>query len=269
MITSRVTRCVVRKCLCRNCANRHGNSKRLTWHRCGCLVRPEMTDRHGTADRRELRQGGRRRDDGAADCVWLPRDWAPSRRCPLLVAIDDAPDWRTTGHLFRSACAGRPLLILAPNIAGHTTDSMIAWIRSVSRLCGGAGSYFVYGRGSAAPAAVSLAIREATSTAALVLVSPPSRVAWTADAGRAGGNGTAKGIAVRAIFGAADAELDTRLLEWRESVAAARRAGFDHLDVAIVDGTAESCFIDETLRFFEDARVSASANSSATTPSGS
>jgi hypothetical protein len=236
-----------------------------------------MIDRRGKADRRDLRQGGRRRDDGATDCVWFPRDWAPARRCPLLVTIDDAPDWRTTGQLFRNACAGQPLLILAPNVAGHTTDSMIGWIRNVSRVCGGAGSYFVYGRGSAAPAAVSLALRETNETAAIVLVSPPTRIAWTADGQHAGGNGEAarpepsrrRDIAVRAIFGAADSDLDARLHEWRESAAAATRAGFDHLDVTIVEGTAESCFIDETLRFFADARVSASANSTATTPSGS
>jgi hypothetical protein len=227
-----------------------------------------MTDRRGKAgDRRDLRHGGRRRDDGAADCVWFPHDWAPTRRCPLLVAIDDAPDWRMTGHLLRNACAGQPLLILAPNIAGHTTDSMIAWIRSVSRVCGGAGSYFVYGRGSAAPAAVSLALHETTETAALVLVSPPERLAWTAEGQHAGGNGEAArpersrrtGIAVRAIFGAADSDLDARLHEWRESAAAAERAGFHHVDVKIVEGTAQSCFIDETLRFFADARVTAAA----------
>lgn len=198
--------------------------------------------------------------------MWLPRGWTPTPQCPLLVAIDDAVDWRTTGQSFRNACAGQPLLILAPNIAAHTTESLVAWIRDVSRECGGAGSYFVYGRGSAAPAAVSLALREPDSMAALVLVSPPTRLAWTTDGPGAGGHG--EGIAVRAIFGTADADLDARLHEWRESAAAAARAGVLHLDVTIVDGTAQSCFIEETLRFFADARVRP-ASSAATAPSGS
>jgi len=228
-----------------------------------------MTDRRANGDRRDIRHGGRRRHDAAADCVWLPRNWTPTPQYPCLVAIDDGADWRLTGRLFCDACAGQPLVVLAPNITAHTTDSLIEWIRGVRRGCGGGGSYFVYGRGRAAPAAVSLALREPASIAALVLVSPPAGVAWTADGQHPGGNGAAPTIAVRAIFGAADPDLDERLHAWRESAAAAQRAGFRHLGLTIVNGTAESCFIEEALRFFAVARVSASANSAATTPSGS
>src|SRR2546426_9776992 len=98
-----------------------------------------MTERRWRADRRDFSRGRRRRRDSTAGCVWLPRDWTPTPRCPLLIAMDDAPDWRATGQLFRNASAGRPQVILAPNIAVHSTDSLVEWIGEISDECGGGG----------------------------------------------------------------------------------------------------------------------------------
>jgi hypothetical protein len=116
-----------------------------------------------------------------------------------MVVMDDA-DWRTTGQLFRNASAGRPQVILAPNIAIHTTDSMIDWILEMSSECGNGGSYFVYGRSDASALAMSLALRECAATAAVALVSPTAVVASAFDATRV----QAGHIPVRAFLAAHD-----------------------------------------------------------------
>jgi hypothetical protein len=170
----------------------------------------------------------------------------------LLIVMDDSADWWNTGQLFRNACAGRPLVILAPNIAMHSTASLIEWIRGVGDECGAGGSYFVYGRSAAAPVAASLVLHECDATVALALVAPAA-LAPALD----GPCVKAERVAVRAMFPAHDPLLAVHLDAWRESVAAARRAGFRTLDVAVVDAAAESRVVDETLQFFDDVRVSA------------
>lgn len=172
----------------------------------------------------------------------------PTRRCPLLIAIDEATDWRATGQMFRDASAGLPLVILAPNIAVHSIDTLVEWIRQVSVECGG-GSYFVYGRGDAAPRALSLVMREWSATVALALASPSAPLSPPLDEPRVAGNH----VAVRAMFDDQDPSLDRRLHEWRETDVALRRAGFTNLDVAVADAAAASRFVDQTLRFFADA----------------
>ena len=210
-----------------------------------------MTDRRTMTDLRDRTRGGRRKRDATTGCVWLPRDWAPTPQCPLLIVMEDAADWRSTGQLFRNACAGRPLVILAPNIAAHSTESMVKWIRDVSGECGPGGPYFVYGRGEAAPAAAAVVLRECESTVAMALIAPAALSA-ALDVPCV----KAERIAVRAMFPAHDPMLAVHLDAWRESAAAARRAGFRSLDVAVIDAAVGSRVIDETLQFFDDARVS-------------
>src|SRR5262245_45957039 len=132
-------------------------------------------------DRRNFSRGGRRHQDSTAGCVWLPRDWTPTPRCPLMIIMDDTPDWRTTGQLFRNASAGRPQVILAPNIAIHTAASLTDWILEMSSECGNGGSYFVYGRADASALAMSLVLRECAATAAVALISPTAPVAGVVD----------------------------------------------------------------------------------------
>src|SRR5262245_56644116 len=143
-----------------------------------------MTERRRPSPRRTSGRGGRRRRDATAGCVWLPRDWAPTPRCPLMIVMDDTPDWRTTGQLFRNASAGRPQVIIAPNLAIHSTESMIDWILEMSRECGNGGSYFVYGRADASALAMWLALREREATAAVALVSPTAETASALDTTR-------------------------------------------------------------------------------------
>ncbi|OLC51970.1 MAG: hypothetical protein AUH43_01230 [Acidobacteria bacterium 13_1_40CM_65_14] len=185
--------------------------------------------------------------------MWLPRDWTPTPRCPLLIAMDDAPDWRATGQLFRNASAGRPQVILAPNIAVHSTDSLVEWIGEISDECGGGGSYFVCGRCDASAVAMSLVLRECAVTAAVALVSPTAQLASALDATHVNG----ERVPVRWFFGAQDPQLAVYLDEWRVSAAAARRAGFGLLDIAVIEGDGASRAINETLQFFDDVRVSA------------
>jgi hypothetical protein len=170
-----------------------------------------------------------------------------------MVLMDDTPDWRTTGQLFRNASAGRPQVILAPNIAIHTTDSMIDWILEMSSECGNGGSYFVYGRSDASALAMSLVLRECAATAAVALVSPTAEVASALDATRV----QAEHIPVRALFAVQDPQLGIYLDAWRDTAAAARRAGFGLLDIAVIDGNETSRAVTETLQFFDDVRVSA------------
>jgi hypothetical protein len=211
-----------------------------------------MTDRRRKTDRRLTSRGGRRTHDSAWGCVWLPRDWTPVPQCPLLIALEDAADWRSTGQQFRNACAGRPLVILAPNVAVHSADSIASWIRDASEECGPGGPHFVYGRGAAAAVAMSVVVRTCESTVALALIDPPA----LAPALR-GVRVDAERVAVRALFPAHDPQLAVHLDKWRESAAAARRAGFRSLDVAVVDAAAGSRVVDESLQFFDDVRVSA------------
>jgi hypothetical protein len=185
-------------------------------------------------------------------CVWLPRDWTPTPQCPLLIVMEDAADWRSTGQQFRNACAGRPLVIVAPNIAVHSTESMIDWIRDVSHECGPGGPFFVYGRGEASRAAASVVLRECDATVALALIDPPD-LSSALDVPCA----KAECVAVRAMFLAHDPRLAVHLDAWRESAAAARRAGFRALDVAVIDAAVGSRVVGETLQFFDDVRVSA------------
>jgi len=210
-----------------------------------------MTDRRRKSAQRATIREGRRRYDWTTGCVWLPRDWTPTPQCPLLIVMEDAADWRSTGQQFRNACEGRPLVILAPNIAVHSTESMIDWIRDVSHECGRGGPYFVYGRGDAARAAAAVALRECESTVALALVDPPL-LASALD----GVFARAERVAVRAMFLAHDPRLAVHLDAWRESAAAARRAGFKALDVAVIDAAVGSRVVGETLQFFDDVRVS-------------
>jgi len=212
-----------------------------------------MTERRKQDDRRTFRRGGRRQRDSTAGCVWLPRDWAPTPRCPLMIVMDDTPDWRTTGQLFRNASAGRPQVILAPNIAIHTTDSLVQWIVEISSECGGGGSYFVYARRDASALAMSLVVRECEATAAVALVSPARGLASALDATQV----NAARIPVRAFFAAQYPQLAIYLDGWRDTSAAARRAGFELLDIAVIDGNETSRAIAETLQFFDDVRVSA------------
>jgi len=212
-----------------------------------------MTERRKWADRRDFSRGGRRRRDSTAGCVWLPRDWTPTPRCPLLIAMDDAADWRATGQLFRNASAGRPQVILAPNLAVHSTDSLVEWVGEISDECGGGGSYFVYGRCAAAAVAMSLVLRECAATAAVALVSPTRELVSALDGARVSG----ERVPVRWFFGAQDPNLTVYLDEWRESATAARRAGFGLLDIAVINGDASSRAIDEALQFLDDVRVSA------------
>jgi hypothetical protein len=212
-----------------------------------------MTDRRRKSDRRETFRGGRRLyDSTSGGCVWLPREWTPTPQCPLLIVMEDAADWRSTGQQFRNACEGRPLVIASPNIAVHSIESMIDWIRDVSHECGSGGSYFVYGRGEAARVAASVVFRECESTAALALVDPPELASVLE-----GGCARADRVAVRAMFFAHDPRLAVHLNAWRESTAAARRAGFRSLDVAVIDAAVGSRVVGETLQFFDDVRVSA------------
>ncbi len=210
-----------------------------------------MTERRRKSDRRETSRGGRRMRDSTWGCVWLPRDWEPAPQYPLLIAMEDAADWRSTGQQFRNACAARSLVILAPNLSVHSADSIASWIRDVSDECGPGGSQFVYGRGAAAAVAMSVVLRGCESTVALALVDPPA----LAPALR-GARVDAERVAVRALFPAHDPQLAVHLDAWRESAAAARRAGFRSLDVAVVDAAAGSRAVDEALQFFDDVRVS-------------
>jgi len=212
-----------------------------------------MTERRRPSNRRKISRGGRRRRDSSAGCVWLPRDWAPTPRHPLMIVMDDTPDWRTTGQLFRNASAGRPQVILAPNIAIHSTDSMIDWILEMSGECGNGGSYFVYGRSDASALAMTLVLRECAATAAVALVSPTVHVASALDAPRV----EAEHIPVRALFAAQDPQLGIYLDAWRDTAAAARRAGFGLLDIEVIDGDETSRAVTEALQFFDDVRVSA------------
>jgi len=190
--------------------------------------------------------------DSSWGCIWLPRDWVPAPQCPLLIVMEDAADWRSTGQQFRHACAGRRLVILAPNVAVHSVDSIASWIRDVSDECGRGGPHFVYGRGAAAAVATSVVLRGCESTVALALINPPALAATLR-----GARADAERIAVRALFPAHDRQLAVLLDAWRESAAAARRAGFRSLDVAVVDAAAGSRAVDEALQFFDDVRVSA------------
>ena len=63
-------------------------------------------------------------------------------------------------------------MILAPNVAMHTPNSMIDWILEMSSDCGNGGSYFVYGRFDASALAMTFVLRECAATAAVALVSP-------------------------------------------------------------------------------------------------
>jgi len=170
-----------------------------------------------------------------------------------MIVMDDTPDWRATGQLFRNASAGRPQLILAPNIAVHSTDSMIDWILEMSGECGNGGSYFVYGRSDASALAMTLVLRECAATAAVALVSPTVHVASALDAPRV----EAEHIPVRALFAAQDPQLGIYLDAWRDTAAAARRAGFGLLDIEVIDGDETSRAVTEALQFFDDVRVSA------------
>jgi hypothetical protein len=210
-----------------------------------------MIDRRRKSARRATIRERRRKDDSTTGCVWLPRNWAPTPQCPLLIVMEDAADWRSTGQQFRNACEGRPLVIVAPNIAAHSTESMIGWIRDVSDECGSGGPYFVYGRGEAARAAASVVLCECESTVALALIDP-ARLSSALD----GACARAERIAVRAMFLAHDPRLAVHLDVWRESAAAARRAGFRSLDVAVIDAAVGSRVVGETLQFFDDVRVS-------------
>src|SRR4051794_7821192 len=211
-----------------------------------------MTDRRRKTDHRPTTQGGRRMGDSGWGCVWLPRDWAPASPSPLLIVMEDAADWRSTAQQFRNACAGRPLVIVAPNVAVHSADSIASWVRDVSDECGPGGSHFVYGRGAAAAVAMSVVLRGCESTVALALIDPPALAPVLR-----GARVDAELVAVRALFPAHDPQLAVHLDAWRESAAAARRAGFRSLDVAVVDAAAGSRAVDEALQFFDDVRVSA------------
>jgi hypothetical protein len=211
-----------------------------------------MTDRRAKSDRGLTNRAGARVRDSTWGCVWLPRDWTPAPQYPLLIVMEDAADWRSTAQQFRNACAGRPLVILAPNLAVHSADSIASWIRDVSDECGPGGPHFVYGRGAAAALATSVVLRGCEATVALALIDPPA----LAPALR-GVRVDAERVAVRAFFPAHDPQLAVHLDAWRESAAAARRAGFRLLDVAVVDAAAGSRVVDESLQFFDDVRVSA------------
>ena len=211
-----------------------------------------MTERRRRTERRGSGRGGRRPADSTWGSVWLARDWTPTPRCPLLIVLEDAADWKNTGQQFRNACAGRRVVILAPNLAVHSADSIASWVRDVSDECGPGGSYFVYGRGAAAAAATSVVLRECETTLALALIEP----AALAPALR-GVRVEAERVAVRAMFSAHDPLLAVHLDAWRESAAAAWQAGFRSLDVAVVDVAAGSRAVDEALQFFDDVRVSA------------
>ena len=211
-----------------------------------------MTERRRPSERRKISRGGRRRRDATVGCVWLPRDWTPTPRCPLMIVFDDTPDWRTTGQLFRNASAGRPQVILAPNVAIHSPDSMIDWILEMSSECGNGGSYFVYGRFDASALAMTFVLRECAATAAVALVSPTAEVASALDGTRV----KADHIPVRALFAARDLQLGIYLDAWRDTAAAARRAGFGLLDIAVTNGNDTSRAVTETLQFFDDVRVS-------------
>ncbi len=211
-----------------------------------------MTERRAKRDRRNFSRGGRRRRDSTAGCVWLPRDWTPTPRCPLMIVMDATPDWRTTGQLFRNASAGRPQVILAPNVAIHTPESLIDWILEMSGECGNGGSYFVYGRSDASALAMSLVLRECATTAAVALVSPTAQLASALDTARV----DAEHIPVRALFAAQDPQFAIYLDAWRDTATAARRAGFDLIDIGVIDGNETSRGVTETLQFFDDVRVS-------------
>jgi len=170
-----------------------------------------------------------------------------------MIVMDDSPDWRATGQLFRNASAGRPQVIIAPNLAIHSIESMLDWILEMSRECGNGGSHFVYGRADASALAMWLALREREATAAVALVSPTAETASALDTTRV----DADSIPVRALFAAQDPQLGIYLDAWRDTAAAARRAGFGPLDIAVVDGNETSRAVTEALQFFDDVRVTA------------